>query len=142
MANPRIKFFHTIDSKLAQLPKENGQIIFVSDTRKIYLDANGRRTEYSQIINLIDEAQRAGMLAPVTGFYFVEETKALWNYSGGVWTQLTGIKPKESVIFSDNEDLIDGQMEDGKLYIKGKAIYRKINGEKIKLNSMEWTSIE
>lgn len=142
MANPKIKFFNTIDSKLAQLPKEDGQVIFVTDTRKIYLDAKGERKEYSQIIELINEEQRKGLLAPLTGYYFVDETKVLWNYSGGVWTQLTGIEHKPSVVFNDEEEVTTSQMEDDRLYVVEKSIYRKMNGEKIKLNSMEWNPIE
>ena len=33
-----VKFYYTVNSKLAELPIVDGQIIFVSDTKKFYLD--------------------------------------------------------------------------------------------------------
>ena len=71
-ATATIKFITTVDSKLSQLGIENGQLIFTSDTRKIYLDSKDIRTEYSQIIPLAKEEDRLNYLSPITGFYFVK----------------------------------------------------------------------
>ena len=70
-----VKFVSTVDSKLSQLQIENGQLIFVNDTRRIYLDFNGIRTEYSQVILLAKEEDRVGYLTPINAFYFVNETE-------------------------------------------------------------------
>lgn len=99
-----IKFVSTIDSKLSQLELKNGQLIFTGDTRKIYLDFNDIRTEYSQIIVLAKEESRLTYLSPITGFYFVQETKVFWRYENGEWIQLTS-PPKETVVFIDYEQL-------------------------------------
>lgn len=99
-----VKFLSTVNSKLSQLDIENGQLIFVSDTRNIYLDFNGVRTEYSQVIILAKESDRVNYLSPITAFYFVKETKVFWRFEGGEWIQLT-TPPKETVIFLNYSDL-------------------------------------
>lgn len=99
-----VKFLSTVNSKLSQLDIENGQLIFVSDTRNIYLDFNGVRTEYSQVIILAKESDRVNYLSPITAFYFVKETKIFWRFEGGEWIQLT-TPPKETVIFLNYSDL-------------------------------------
>ena len=101
-----VKFVSTIDSKLSQLGIENGQLIFATDTRTIYLDLNGVRTEYNQIVVLFNENQRLSLLSPIEGlFYFVKETNVLWRYDGNYqWVQLTS-PPKENIILKQNGDV-------------------------------------
>jgi hypothetical protein len=94
----------TVDSKLSQCQVENGQLIFVSDTRRIYLDFNNIRTEYSQFIILGKESDRVNYLTPITSFYFIKETKTFWRYEDGEWVQLTS-QPKETVVFINYKDL-------------------------------------
>lgn len=103
-----VKFITTVNSKLSQLEVVNGQLIFVSDTQRIYLDFNNTRTEYSQIIVLRNEDQRLD-INPVEGFYFVLDTNILWRYESG-WIQLT-TPPKENVVFINYEDLPEEGME-------------------------------
>lgn len=98
-----VKFLSTVNSKLPQLNIENGQLIFVSDTRNIYLDFNGVRTEYSQVVILEKEQDRFNFLSPITAFYFIQETKVFWRYENGEWEQLTS-PPKESVVFLNYQD--------------------------------------
>lgn len=125
-----IKFVSTVNSKLSQLEVSNGQLIFVSDTRNIYLDFNGVRTEYSQIVILANESDRVNYLTPITAFYFVKETKVLWRFENGEWHQLT-TPPKESIIFLNYSNFpaigtkevlyiseSDTYIWDGKSYIK------------------------
>lgn len=45
----KVKFYSTVASKLADLPVVDGQMIFVTDTKKFYLDTGGLRLEYSDI---------------------------------------------------------------------------------------------
>lgn len=131
-----VKFVSTVDSKLSQLQIENGQLIFVSDTRKICLDFNGVRTEYSQIILLTNEAARLDYLSPITAFYFVKETKVFWRYEDGMWIQLTS-PPKETVVFVNYSDLpAKGELE--VLYITETQSYKWDGVEYVQLGLSEW----
>lgn len=83
-----VKFYHTTQSKLAQLPVSDGNLIFVTDTKKMYLDINGNRLGYQDIQVLPTETDRTSILAPIEGFYYVEETNILWRYKEG-WKKVT-----------------------------------------------------
>lgn len=139
MANPIMKFYSTIDSKLPQLDVVNGQLIFVNDTRKIYLDANGVRTEYAQIITLVNEEQRIGILAPLSGFYFVHETNTFWKYSDGNWTQLT-TPPLEKIIFLENDENLPTEGQDSVVYISDTKIYKWDKDKYVELGGSYWES--
>lgn len=134
-----MNFVITTDSRLTQLPQKNGQLIFVRDTQKIYLDAKEVRTEYTSIINLVDEEQRKGMISPINGgFYFVQDTKVLWNYEGGTWTQLTGLVQEKQVLFDDDETISIDQMKDDTLYVSGRDIYRRLGNHRVKMSPILW----
>ena len=83
-----VKFYHTTQSKLAQLPVSDGNLIFVTDTKKMYLDINGNRLGYQDIQILPTETDRTSILAPIEGFYYIEETNILWRYKEG-WKKVT-----------------------------------------------------
>ena len=83
-----VKFYHTTQSKLAQLPVSDGNLIFVTDTKKMYLDINGNRLGYQDIQVLPTDTDRTSILAPIEGFYYIEETNILWRYKEG-WKKVT-----------------------------------------------------
>lgn len=83
-----VKFYHTTQSKLAQLPVSDGNLVFVTDTKKMYLDINGNRLGYQDIQVLPSETDRTSILAPIEGFYYIEETNILWRYKEG-WKKVT-----------------------------------------------------
>ena len=120
MANT-IKFIVTTQKKLQDLPITSGQLIFVTDEQSIYLDTN-IRTAFKQIIKLPTEQFRKDMISPVDTFYFVDETKVLWQYENDEWFQLTN-SPKENIIFADEGDFPDVGTE-GILYVTEDSIYR------------------
>ena len=91
-----LKAVSTVDSKLSNLPIEDGQLIFVYDKKKIILDNHGVRTVYEQIQTIETEEQRNDLLAPIDSFYFVIETSILWRYSNGHWNQIT-TSPQEQI---------------------------------------------
>jgi hypothetical protein len=134
-----IKFISTVDSKLSQLDIQNGQLIFVSDTRKIYLDFNGIRTEYSQIIPLAKEEDRLNYLSPITGFYFVKETAILWCVEQGNWIQITS-KPKEWIVFTTYDNLPKVGISDV-LYVTETQSYRWTSDGYIRLGCEVWEPI-
>lgn len=84
----KVKFYYTVDSKLADLPIVDGQFIFIGDTKKFYLDIHGTRLEYTDIQVLSSDTDRTSILAPTEGFYFVDDTNVMWRYKGG-WHQIT-----------------------------------------------------
>lgn len=136
MTTAIVKFVSTVDSKLSQLTIENGQLIFASDTRRIYLDFNNIRTEYSQIILLAKESDRTNYLSPITAFYFVKETKVFWRYENGEWIQLTS-PPKETVVFINYSNLPETG-EEKVLYITETQSYIWNGSEYIRLGTQVW----
>lgn len=132
MAKSIVKYWTVPSDKLDQLPVADGQLIFVRDAREIYLDVNGERTTYSQIMILFDEEHRQN-LKPVTGFYFVSSTNVLWRYNGQ-WIQLT-TSPKEVVVFTD--ELPQNGVEET-LYIQGTRMYKVDEGNYAELGGPHW----
>ena len=116
-----VKCYNTVNSKLAQLPVSDGNLIFVTDTRTIYLDINGTRLGYSDIKILPQESDRTSILAPVEGFYYVEETDIFWRYKEG-WKQITpdNLNP---LFFGAYEDF-PPTGKDNVLYISDDATYK------------------
>ena len=72
-----VKFISTKEKKLPELEIVNGQLIFVEDTRRVYLDFHNQRIPYNNIIYLSTEAQRISLTSPVPAFYFTF-VKSLW----------------------------------------------------------------
>ncbi len=83
-----VKYITTIQSKLDQLVIKNEQIIFVTDTKKICVDFNGKRTTFQQIECLETDEERNSLLSPIKTFYYIKNTNALWLYND-TWKQIT-----------------------------------------------------
>lgn len=91
----------TVNSKLSELSVKDGQLIFIQDKNTIALDFGGKRRLYKQIEEISTEAERASLLAPVSGcYYYVIETSILWTYRDG-WVQIT-TTPEYIKNYSDN----------------------------------------
>lgn len=75
-----LKCYATTHDKLQSLPIEDGQLIFVSDQRTIYLDNHGLRLSYDVIRTVKTNFDREHLVAPIEGFYYVEETSSMWRY--------------------------------------------------------------
>lgn len=118
-----VKLYRTKSERLPQLPVRNGNIIFVSDTRQICLDADGLRIPYDPIKIFDTEGERAECEEPVTGFYFVSETNVLWRYADKAWMQLT---PSNLTPIVYGKVLADFPQEGQSdiLYVADEAIYR------------------
>lgn len=136
-----VKIYSTTASKLNQLPVVDGTLTFVKDTRRIYLDMNGTRVEYSIIQVLQNEASRKNLLAPVEGFYFVEDTSVMWRYKEG-WKQITPSN-LDSVFFGTEEDFPEiGSTST--LYVSDSATYKWDNLTKsyeVVANKTAWGNI-
>ena len=137
-----VKFYHTTDSKLPQLSVTDGNLIFTTDTKRMYLDINGMRLHYMDIQILSQESDRTSILAPIEGFYFVEETNVLWRYKGG-WKQVTpsNLSP---LFFGDYEDF-PPQGQSDILYVTDDATYKwdSLTSTYICVsNKTEWKTLE
>lgn len=136
-----VKAYSTTNSKLSQLPVSDGNLIFVKDTHTIYLDLNGNRLAYTDIVVLPKETDRTSILAPIEGFYYVEETDIFWRYKEG-WKQITpeNINP---LFFGDYEDF-PSTGKDNVLYISDEATYKwdSLTSTYICIaNKTEWKSL-
>ena len=136
-----VKAYSTTKSKLSQLPVSDGNLIFVKDTHTIYLDLNGNRLAYRDIVVLPKETDRTSILAPIEGFYYVEETDIFWRYKEG-WKQITpdNINP---LFFGDYEDF-PPTGKDNVLYISDEATYKwdSLTSTYICIaNKTEWKSL-
>lgn len=137
MAVASMNFYSTTGAKLNNIAVIDGNIIFVRDKRKIYVDAKGERTEYSSIITLIDDATRVGMANPLEGFYFVKETEVLWRYDRR-WKALTA-KPESNTIYLDgDEESLPTIGQDKTLYITDYSLYRWNGTEYVNLGDPMW----
>lgn len=112
-------------SKLYDYPIVPGQLIFCRDTRTIYMDTD-ERTAYQQIMIFDSEIQRVSLPVPVQGFYFVEETGVLWEYTGVDWIQIN--KEPEKQLYFDSIDNFPEVGDANKIYVDGTRMYRYING--------------
>ena len=79
-----MKFIATTSEKISSIPIISGQLIFSRDDRIIYLDSDVR-TSFQQIITVDKDKTRLELVNPIQGFYFINETKVLWNYNGIEW---------------------------------------------------------
>lgn len=116
-----VKFYHTVDSKLAQLPVRDGNLVFVTDTKRMYLDIKGNRLPYVDIQILSEETDRTSILAPTEGFYYVEETNVLWRYKGS-WKQVT--PNNMTPLFFGDYDSFPEIGNSGTLYVSDNATYK------------------
>lgn len=117
-----MKFIATTSDKIPSIAIVSGQLIFSRDDRVIYLDVENNRTSFQQIITVVNEETRKKLISPVIGFYFIGDTKALWNYDGSKWSQITS-NASENIVFDDEENFpIPGS--ENVLYVGKKSIFK------------------
>lgn len=126
-----ITYYSTSAERLHLIPVEDGNLIFVEDERAIYLDAQGKRTSYQQIICLQSEAERTALPVPVKGFYFIKDTCILWRYDDG-WYSMTST-PQSQIIFRPRSSF-PAEGDSNVIYIDGTDIYRWVNNDYFLLN--------
>lgn len=140
MKTTDMNFYSIPASKLDLLPVQDGNLIFVRDTRKIYVDAQNKRVEYSSIITLINEEHREKLQALV-GFYYVRETNALWHYDGESWIALNA-QQEVPVEFANNTEEIPDEGKENTLYVTMNGLYRWNGTNYTDLTSNVWGNID
>lgn len=143
MAAPIVKVYSTTAERLNSLPIEDGQLIFVSDLKMLYLDFNNQRLSYNVILSLETDKERIELPYPLDGYYFVEETAIMWRYNKHKWIQITeGDAPH--YIYKSSESDFPTLGKDGLMYATDKAIYRwdkKVQSYDCIANKTEWERI-
>lgn len=117
----------TVNSKLSDLPIEDGQLIFIRDKHEVAFDFGGQRKIYNQIEELSSEDARTSLLAPVTDrYYFVMDPPALWRYQESGWVQITtppeDLEKYEQFVVNISGDITAGYTSD-KTYAEIFAAY-------------------
>lgn len=117
-----VKVYTTVAAKLSQLEVRDGNLIFVSDTKQLYLDFNGNRLGYDCIQVFFSEQNRVDLLAPTEGFYFVEETGVMWRYKAG-WKQISPDNLNQ-ITFGTSVDDFPTEGNSKILYVADDATYK------------------
>jgi hypothetical protein len=129
-------FITTTEARLNLLPVSNGQLIFVRDSKRVCFDFQGERTEYGQIITLLDENHRLSIKSPFNTFYYVLDTNILWRYEKGEWITINP-SAKENILFIGEEGLPEkGEMN--VLYSTIDAIYRWDGEKYTRIGTLFW----
>lgn len=97
-----LNMYITKSKYLPQLSVKDGQLIFTTDGNTIALDFGGTRYFYQTIQTLATEEDRKAIVAPLSGYYYVEGSNVLWYYSSS-WTRMTpdGVEP---IVFGQTEE--------------------------------------
>lgn len=127
-----VKLICSSSARLDSIPFAAGQVIFVQDERSIYVDGT-ERVCYRQIITLSTDAGREALSYPLKSFYFIEDTKCLWQYDDFGWHQLT--EPPQKQIVFDNKDNFPEIGDFQTLYVDGIQMYRYIDDQYKLMNS-------
>ena len=140
MTSSPTQFYYTTETKLQDLAIRNGQIIFTSDTKTIYLDMKNRRHSYSTIQSFASDEERISMTAPAEGYYFVESTNVLWRYKK-TWLQITPSNLNPVLFFGNRTELPLAGVENT-LYCTDSAIYTwKQSSYQMVADKTEWETI-
>lgn len=137
-----VRVYTTVAAKLDKMPVSDGNLVFVSDTHRLYLDYNGLRIGYNCIQEFATDKDRTDKLAPVEGYYYVEETGVMWRYKDG-WKQLTpsNLQP---LVFGTSVTDFPTEGKENMVYVADKAIYKWHAATRTYMcvaNNTEWTSI-
>lgn len=73
-----------LESELNNISIVNGQLIYTSDTNKLYWDVNNNRQVITDII-IITENEYNNLLAPLNTFYYISDLNKLMYYNGTNW---------------------------------------------------------
>ena len=141
MAGSIIQIYITTSDRLPDLTVKDGQLIFVKDVKKIYLDYGSLRTEYSVLQTVDTEKDRENMDSPAEGFYFVEETSRMWWYKNK-WVPITpsNLEP----VFIGDYDSFPTIGRENTLYVTEDGTYiwsNKLNDYLLVASKTEWQTL-
>lgn len=83
----------TVESKAKDpqiVPLKDGQFLIITDAHKLMYDNGEDRITFCDIIDLENDDERTGLLAPLDKFYYVKSPGVLWRHSGDSWQSIGG----------------------------------------------------
>lgn len=124
----KVTYYYSNASTLDQVPFIQGNMIFVQNERKIYIDGTQGRIPYDGMLYFETEEERVRKRNPLPGFYFVKDERKLWYYADAEWTCLSGGdggEEQEKQIEFSTYDELPAMGEENKLYVDkaGKSLY-------------------
>lgn len=138
------KVIYTTSDKLPEITLAPGQLIFTQDDRKLqFVNNDGNLTNYTAVVSLATEQERADMANPYPALFWVRETAKLWRYeTTDGWVRATA-DVEGQIVFGP----LPAVGETDKLYIDGLDMYVWFNNEFIKINGggsadLDWLPIE
>lgn len=95
----KVKFSRCTSSNLANVPQVDGQLIYIKDLDRIYMDVGNDRKLVSELITV---ANIQNVSTPVkTKVYYDEATDKLYKSINANWIPVSGVKSNE-VLTLDN----------------------------------------
>lgn len=88
--------YKLIESNIEMLPIKEGQIIYSTDKRNVYLDIEAERIPLQQIF-LTTKTNREKMISSgegYVGFYYETDTNYIYYYNGDIWKDIKVISAK------------------------------------------------
>ena len=128
-----LKFIATNKDKLTQIPvTEQERVIFSRDEQVIYLDSEGKRVAFKNILSIDKEENRPSTMAIEGCFYYVEDTDLIYRYKDGQWICLNS-----SEIIFDDRNSFPQTGDEKKIYVAEDSIYKwdKARNEYVKIGS-------
>ena len=135
--------YYAIPERVHEIPVVDGNIIFVPQDDTVYLDMANRRYDYS-LIHICETELDRSQISPRTGFYFVEETNALWRWNRG-WSRVaSGGIETSPIMYADTEEDFPVIGEQDKLYYTDEGIYNwksQLSKYNLIANANKWESM-
>lgn len=112
---PYVKLIRGTSSQISSLVKEDGDILFSTDTYELFIQNKVVTYKISDIVILSLESEREELLAPLPKFYYIIESSQLYYYNVStlswqaiqpslVSTVSDGLMRKEDKVKLDNID--------------------------------------
>lgn len=112
---PYVKLIRGTSSQISSLVKEDGDILFSTDTYELFIQNKVVTYKISDIVILSLESEREELLAPLPKFYYIIESSQLYYYNVStlswqaiqpslVSTASDGLMRKEDKVKLDNID--------------------------------------
>lgn len=102
----KVQFSRCNSNNLSNVPKQDGQIIFVKDTQDAYLDNGEERSKITDIIFLNTLEELNSVANPLMNkLYYVAEDNALHKFSGEAWSPIKATAQETS--FDNTETTLE-----------------------------------
>ena len=140
----QMRIYYTTSDKLGDLPIVDGQFIYVPTDNTFCIDMGGQRFYYQTIKTFETDENRQETPYLNNGFYFVKETKVLWQWSDNNWIQITPNNVLATTFYGEKTDDFPNIGNQDSLYFTDDGIYNwktQLNEYNLIANASTWDSI-